>query len=503
MANVKFLRGLASSLPSQATDGAFYLTTDTNRLYVGQGTSLVELNKSITVVDVINNPDEGQTALPTTNVAEGQFYYVKNSNILCVYDAQEEKWVQINPDTDTNTTLSGTTINFTEVQSGQTGYSSEAITFNVSIPLSEYDIAHSASVTNGVSTTLTGTFSIGKAAINSLAGVAVGLEADLDSTNTKITLNNNGGGAVSTSTVVLSAGNNISFSQDQSNNDFVISADGYEISTNSNGIIFGHDLTQSPTSITFSAGSLLTRSVDTSTKTITFGHATPVASTTDVTKGSVSNNTLYIPTIKKDGFGHITSLTETSYAVPIVAPSLSLNGKSLSLVDENQNTQSYGNAVSLPFYTTAEVDAKIQNELQALNGLTYIGTTDSVPTASTSSISVGDMYLLTSDVSVQNSSGEQIACKTGDLIIANTSATPKESNGYITESLYWDRIKVDYNTDTNYYFSTSGNTFIFHTGDTTAAQAAFSFATSSLDIGVVCDSTNSNTINIDLTWGTF
>jgi hypothetical protein len=55
MANVLFKRGLHSALPASnaATDGVFYLTTDTNRLYVGQGTKLVELNKSITVVDTI------------------------------------------------------------------------------------------------------------------------------------------------------------------------------------------------------------------------------------------------------------------------------------------------------------------------------------------------------------------------------------------------------------------------------------------------------------------
>lgn len=502
MANVKFLRGLSSSLPAQAVDGAFYLTTDTNRLYVGQsGGSLVELNKSITIVDVIDNATEGQTQLPTTGVAEGQFYYVKNNNILCVYKNNE--WVQINPDTDTNTTLYGTSINFTS------NSSTEAITFNVSIPLSEYDIAHSATVTGGATTTLTGTFSIGKEAINSLAGVAVGLEGTVS--NNKITLKNDGGGAVSSSTVVLSAGNNISLTQDANTNDFVITANGYSISTSSNGIIFGHDLTQGYTTINFAAGDLLTSSINTGAKTITFGHATPTVSNTDTVQGSVSGDTLYIPTVKKDGFGHITSLTETPYAVPIIAPSLSLNGKVLSLVKDGDNSQSYGSTVSLPFCTTSEVDTKIQNELQALNGLTYKGVvaSDTVPDIA-SNVSIGDMYLVSgSSVSVPNRSGVSVTCIDGDLIIANTSAAgteqdPKETDGYIASKLYWDRIKVDYNTDTNYYFTTSDSKFIFHTGDATAPEATFSFATNSLNIGVVNNSsTNSNTINIDLAWGTF
>ena len=39
MSNVYFKRGLQASLPSNSAnivDGAFYLTTDTNRLYVGK-----------------------------------------------------------------------------------------------------------------------------------------------------------------------------------------------------------------------------------------------------------------------------------------------------------------------------------------------------------------------------------------------------------------------------------------------------------------------------------
>jgi len=46
MANVLFKRGAQANLPSStsAVDGVFYLTTDTNRLYVGQGNNLKLLN---------------------------------------------------------------------------------------------------------------------------------------------------------------------------------------------------------------------------------------------------------------------------------------------------------------------------------------------------------------------------------------------------------------------------------------------------------------------------
>lgn len=96
-ANVMFKRGLHANLPTSGiVDGSFYLTTDTNRLYIGQNNKLVELNKSITAVST-------SADLPKTNVAEGQFYYITTGNILAYYNGTE--WVQINPDA----TLNGAT----------------------------------------------------------------------------------------------------------------------------------------------------------------------------------------------------------------------------------------------------------------------------------------------------------------------------------------------------------------------------------------------------------
>lgn len=121
MPNVKFKRGVQSSLftfqnnvpviNSNVTieDGTFYLTTDTNRLFVGNQkdinspVELIELNKSVTTVNNISD-------LPTKGVALGQFAYVFNDttaghnthegNILAIWDGTT--WIQVNPDTDTN-----------------------------------------------------------------------------------------------------------------------------------------------------------------------------------------------------------------------------------------------------------------------------------------------------------------------------------------------------------------------------------------------------------------
>ena len=93
MANVMFKRGLSTALPTAGNAGSFYLTTDTNRLYVcnTEGGALVELNQSINTVDTI-----GQLPTGTTGAQKGQYYYVSGSNVLAYYDGTQ--WKQINPD---------------------------------------------------------------------------------------------------------------------------------------------------------------------------------------------------------------------------------------------------------------------------------------------------------------------------------------------------------------------------------------------------------------------
>lgn len=108
--NVGFKRGLHASLPiNSATEGVFYLTTDTERFYVGKNDgTLAELNKSVrTVSEVKNLP-----ALAGTDVAIGDFYYAVKENILAVCIASSsttsgKDWRQVNPDTDTDTKIYG------------------------------------------------------------------------------------------------------------------------------------------------------------------------------------------------------------------------------------------------------------------------------------------------------------------------------------------------------------------------------------------------------------
>lgn len=109
MANVAFKRGLETSLAKslynyagadavQVTEGTFYLTSDTNRLYIGKnitgkGVRAVPVNQGALPVPSVDSLPSAEAAIP------GQFYYVTSSNILCV--SSNGKWVQINPNTDT------------------------------------------------------------------------------------------------------------------------------------------------------------------------------------------------------------------------------------------------------------------------------------------------------------------------------------------------------------------------------------------------------------------
>lgn len=86
MDNVLFKRGLSTALASATVEnGAFYLTTDTHKLYYG-------FNDKINLLDSVIMVDK----LPTNNIEVGYFYYATDDNILAVYDGSA--WTQVNPD---------------------------------------------------------------------------------------------------------------------------------------------------------------------------------------------------------------------------------------------------------------------------------------------------------------------------------------------------------------------------------------------------------------------
>ena len=126
--NIKFLLGTQANLEGYisgsktAAEGAFYLTNDTHRLYVGTANGkAVPVNEGVITVSDL-------TALKNiSNPHVGEFYYVTAGNILCVYSGANG-WVQINNnsdtylvDTDTEISLSGKVATITTKYTDNTG----------------------------------------------------------------------------------------------------------------------------------------------------------------------------------------------------------------------------------------------------------------------------------------------------------------------------------------------------------------------------------------------
>lgn len=96
MASVYFKRGHQAALNALTTftEGSFYLTDDTNRLYFAQSANnLVPLNQFIKI-----HEGAGMPSAKTGEILEdGDFYYLAQSNVLAIY--KNGNWIQINPDT--------------------------------------------------------------------------------------------------------------------------------------------------------------------------------------------------------------------------------------------------------------------------------------------------------------------------------------------------------------------------------------------------------------------
>ena len=114
MANVMFKRGSQSALQrlitgGSFTEGTFYLTTDSDRLYFAQSASeLVLLNHQVIHVASISQ----LPSLATATV--GDFYYAVAENVLCTKSATGTDWVQINKNTNDNDNTKTTGLTFTK-----------------------------------------------------------------------------------------------------------------------------------------------------------------------------------------------------------------------------------------------------------------------------------------------------------------------------------------------------------------------------------------------------
>ena len=140
MAELLFKRGKQSALDTiiknkTGIEGCFYLTEDTNRLYVGQGNGQapVLLNQVVSVVDSIGDLPKSPPAV------DNDFYYIKSLNVLAVYDSSKKTdtnsgWVQINANT--NDTIEVDNIAF---QLNKEKSNDNTIVYNLTLSQKKYD----------------------------------------------------------------------------------------------------------------------------------------------------------------------------------------------------------------------------------------------------------------------------------------------------------------------------------------------------------------------------
>ena len=135
MANVLFKRGLQANLPAQANqsnanvvDGALYFTTDTKRLFLGQGTTMLPIAEGITTVSTV-------TQLPTSASGHaGEFYYVSEGNILAYSDGSS--WLQVNSSSQVaSAALAATATNITMTITSNRGDGTQELTTTATMPV--------------------------------------------------------------------------------------------------------------------------------------------------------------------------------------------------------------------------------------------------------------------------------------------------------------------------------------------------------------------------------
>lgn len=463
MANIAFKRGLAKNLPTSATDGVFYLTTDSHRLYVGQGTSLVELNRYILEI-------ADTDALPV-KPHEGDFVWVKAGNMLLVCTdpnntSSLHRWTQINPaDTDNDTKV--TSITTPSVKS-----TTEGITVSFKISQS------TTNNKNGKVTVLDDipvSFTISAADLVTANEVAVDLDVAASNGGAKITTGGPGGDADGGYVRVL-PGSNVTMSV--SGSDVTVNAKDttYTLTAASDKITLTNNA-QTAQNITLADDDIV--NLTASGNTITASHAAfnPAKTTSTATDKTPSHGGKFkvIDGISTNASGHITGYTEKEITLPtdnnttnasatIAADntgklSMSVTDSAGKTVSANAadaiyymvNGEKVANQGSIEFYTKEEVDGKFHD----VNAMVFKGTVgDTTKGADIAALpSDGVQRGWTYKVHTAGSFGGH-SCDVGDLLIATGI---EDSTGEIISDLAWSYVPAGDDTDSKFTLSVASN----------------------------------------------
>lgn len=459
MANVMFKRGSQSALQTlitggSFTEGTFYLTTDSDRLYFAQSASeLVLLNHQVIHVASVSQ----LPSLATATV--GDFYYAVSENVLCTKSATGTEWIQINKNTNDNDNTKTTDLTFTK----SVDTSTKDITLSYTLNQKTSHIG--GGITN--ESPITGSFVIKGTDIASvLTPASVGVTSTI--TGGKAVISTTGEGANTTKKVNIAGSGSVSISGAADN--ITITGKDTTYSMSSPAASTGITLTDSDgdaTTITFTSGKQISVSGDTN-KEISIAHG-DVATTKPTGSSNIAANGSFtaITEISTDN-GHITSYKTNTYNMP-ATPEYSITGVSadntgkinVSLKEKggqakttSSGTDLYytvnGNKVynqgSIEFYTKDEIDTKING----IDAMVYRGTVGdtSRPSLPTDNVRNGDTY----KVAAAGTFGGH-SCEIGDLLIA----TGTEGSEGIIGDITWTYIPSGDDIDTTYQLKTANN----------------------------------------------
>lgn len=416
MANVKFLKGTQSNFNglTQFTDGAFYLTTDTDRLYFAQSeTECVPLNQFIRTVS-----EADFKALKTSQVAKGDYYYIPEKNILAVCKDNNTTltWTQLNPDTNDNTTFNE--INF------ESSVTDNTVT--ITEKLKEYNAIVGAQTGNKIvgDLKLKGTNGIALTTENTAKSTTITVEGDTYSLSADMNdaRQYEAGKAYHVGDIIVINGQyqrcNTEVSADQNKSAAAILGSFESLNA---GVSLVSANGQESSTFGFKAGTNVQIGQ-------TDGKITVSATDTTLKENgfSISNNAT-------QGFDIKVSDTSNTVVGGTLDPIIKVGSSSVHFVDGKAD---------LPVYTTSEIDSKFKG----LNGMTYKGTvgTAALQNLPTSNVSSGDTYMVAADTTVNSK-----AVKKGDLFIATGE---EGADGYIASSgITWTHVPSG---DDNYQNST-------------------------------------------------
>ena len=386
----KLLPGGGTSTAGTAIEGAFYLTTDTHRLYIGRKVTTTtgsyeagkiypeEVSTGISIVK-----DTGSLTDVAAEAHDGDFYYIQENNILAVYEGGQ--WVQINAPTGIDKINTGVT--------RPSGNTTDAIvTTEIATQAGQklgklkIEAGDNIQLTPGTTDKSNIEYEMGSMTISATdTTYAIGSTTNSTNGNAKIGLKKNGGSSLESGAVVIkgssTAGETVNVTSDSSGNIVVsgpkFSNIGYEATTGANS---------------------------------NYG----ITTTLNYTDGAGSSKTVTGSIDPQISYGQNGSAKSTAHFIQ--------SGSNQPIIAD------------LNVYTKAQADTAISNaitsQLATANAMTYKGTVTSAADLKTKIIANGgahngDVYKV--GALEQTFSVDGVNVQTGDLIIL----TGEETNGQI------------------------------------------------------------------------